>query len=84
MSYYGLIKATSKAQRVDTIEDLHRVNKWRSTKGLPLISPKGPSIRRLENAVALMLDGVDLSDLPKLVRNKSFYISILPEIKSEK
>lgn len=81
MSAYNLIKATSLAKRVDTIADLHTVTQWRKSKGMEFISPKGPSIRRLENAVALMLKDLDCSDCPKLVRGLSFYISILPEIK---
>jgi hypothetical protein len=80
MSVYGLIKATSRIQRNDTISDLCIVNKWRLDKGLETISPKSQSVKQLENAVALSINGLDVSDLPKLTRGVSFYVSILPEI----
>jgi len=80
MGYYGLIKETSRIKRNDTIEDLHRVTQWRYSKGLSYISPKSQSVRSLENAVALSLKDIDLNNLPELIRGKSFYISILPEI----
>ena len=83
MSMYGLIKASSRVKRAETINDLWIINRFRSVKGLPLISPKGQSIRKLENAVALMCD-CDTSDLPKLLRGVSFYKSILDEAKKEK
>lgn len=82
MSAYGLIKANSLIRRNDSMRDLQIVNKWRLSKGLEPISPKGPSVRKLENAVALSIEGLDISDLPKLIRSAEFYISILPEIKS--
>lgn len=81
MSAYGLIKATSRAMRSDTITDLYRVNHWRRSKGLEAVTPGGPSLRKLENCVALALEGLDISDLEKLERSAEFYISILPEIK---
>lgn len=73
---YGLIKATSKIQRTDTVADLARVNNWRAMKGLPTITPRGPSVRKLEDAVALGIKDVDHSDCPDLVRGKTFYLSI--------
>lgn len=90
MSTYGLIKETSRIQRADTITDLVRLNSWLSKKGTNPILSYGQSVRALENTVALGLDrnydlGLDrisdLDDIPKLVRGKSFYKSILPEIK---
>lgn len=81
MSAYGLIKATSRAMRSDTITDLIRVNNWLSSKWMMPISPMGQSLRRLENSVALGLEGLDLAGLEKLERGADFYISILPEIK---
>lgn len=83
MSIYGLIKATSRAMRTDTITDLLRVNVWLNSKGMKPITPYGPSVRRIENSVALALEGRDLTGLGELVRGADFYKSILPEI-SEK
>lgn len=80
MSTYGLIKATSKIQRSDTIHDLFLLNKWRIEKGLTAISPKGQSVRKLENAVAEGLKNVDYSDCPKLIRGIYFYVSIQKEL----
>lgn len=86
MSAYGLIKATSLAMRLDTITDLTRINNWLSEKGIKPILSYGQSVRALENSVALGIEQItDKTDFPKLVRDISFYISILPEIKeSEK
>lgn len=81
MSSYGLIKATSRAMRVDTITDLRRINEWLWQKGQPAILCYGPSVRALENSVALGLEKLDTTGLPKLERGESFYRSILPEIK---
>lgn len=77
---YGLIKVTSRIMRNDTIIDLRTVNNWRASKGLGAVSPGGPSLRKLENAVALGLKDIDCSDCPKLERGKEFYISIQKEI----
>lgn len=82
MSAYGLIKATSRIMRTDTMNDLFVVNNWRLSKGISPVVVGGPSVRKLENAVALAIEGLDISDLPKLVRDSSFYLSILPEIKA--
>lgn len=84
MSSYGLRKKTSRIQRADTITDLRTVNSWRYAKGLPTISPRAQSVRKLENAVALSIKDQDLADLPKLVRGTSFYQSIINEIKETK
>lgn len=83
MSMYGLIKASSKAQRVDTIHDLHIINKFRYAKGLNGISPYGQSVRAIENSVSLALWQMDTLDLPTLIRSKSFYLSLLSEIKEK-
>ena len=80
MSTYGLIKATSRVMRNDTIEDLRVVNNWRYYNGLNTISPTKPSVRQLENAVAMAIEKIDTDKLPPLVRGVDFYISILPEI----
>lgn len=80
MSSYGLIKATSRAMRSDTITDLRRVNEWLWQKGQPAILCYGPSVRALENSVALGLERIDSSGMPKLVRSEEFYKSILTEI----
>jgi hypothetical protein len=80
MSSYGLIKATSRAMRVDSIADLHIVNQWRYGKGLEAVVPRKPSVRQIENAVALGIENLDITDLPKLVRSAEFYLSIIPEI----
>lgn len=81
MSAYNLRKATSRIQREDSIADLFTVNQWRRKNGLNPVTPNGPSLRRLENAVALGIKDLDITTMPELVRGKSFYISILPEIK---
>ncbi len=82
MSLYGLIKATSKAMRSDTIIDLSRVNYFLSQIGITAIVPYGPSVRALENSVALGLSYIkDRNSLPKLERSVDFYDSIIPEIK---
>jgi hypothetical protein len=80
MSTYGLIKANSLIRRSDTIFDWKIVNDWRLSKGLLPAVPKGQSVRKLENSVALAIEGLDIFDLPKLTRSAEFYISILPEI----
>jgi len=81
MSNYGLIKATNQIMRSDTIHDLYIVNEWRRNKGLlPFISPK-PSVRQLENTVALAIYGLDINDLPKLLRGIEQYISFLEDMK---
>jgi len=81
MSQYGLIKATSRIMREDTIHDLYVINKWRLSNGrMPFTSPK-PSVRQLENTAVLAIANLELSDLPKLWRSIEFYISILKEIK---
>jgi hypothetical protein len=41
----------------------------------------GPSVRKLENSVALGIEDLDMRVLPKLERSAEFYYSILPEIK---
>jgi len=81
MSTYGLIKATSRIMRNDTIEDLRVVNNWRYLSGLSPVVPTKPSVRQLENAVAMAIEKIDTDKLPPLVRGIDFYISILPEIK---
>lgn len=83
MSSYGLIKATSLAMRLDTICDLTRINNWLGQKGCPTISCYGQSVRALENSVALGLENINKSGLPKLERGEEFYTSILSEIKQE-
>ena len=83
MSTYGLIKATSRIMRSDTITDFGIVNKWRLGRGLKAVAPISPSVRQLENAVAMAIENLDISDLPKLVRSAEFYISILIEIKPQ-
>jgi len=80
MSTYGLIKATSRVMRNDTIEDLRVINKWRYLSGLSTVIPIKPSVRQLENAVAMAIEEIDTEKLPPLVRGVDFYISILPEI----
>ena len=80
MSAYGLIKIDSRIRRTDTINDLFVVNRWRITKGLNPVSSSGQSVRKLENTVALGVENQDTTDLPKLVRDVTFYVSILPEI----
>ena len=81
MSQYGLIKATSRIQRADSIADLLRVNTWRRSKGLKACSPSKPSVRQIENCIALAIEGLNLSnDFPPLVRGLNFYLSILAEI----
>lgn len=83
MSSYGLIKATSRAMRSDTITDLTRINHWFLQKGLAAILCYGQSVRALENSVALGLEKIDKAGLPKLERGEEFYMSILPEIKEK-
>jgi len=83
MTTYGLIKATSRIMRNDTIEDLRIVNNWRYLSGLSSVSPIKPSVRQLENAVAMAVEEIDTEKLPPLVRGIDFYISILPEIKDK-
>jgi len=83
MSIYGLIKATSRAMRSDTITDLTRINHWLYEKGMKEISSYGQSVRALENSVALGIENVDKDGIPKLERGKEFYESILPEIKDK-
>jgi hypothetical protein len=83
MSTYGLIKETSRIMRVDTIEDLTRINNWLYQKGLPAILCYGQSVRALENSVALGLEKLNKMGLPKLLRSEEFYVSILPEIKEK-
>lgn len=80
---YGLIKATSRAQRVDTIHDLHVVNKYLKSIGFKQVTPYAPSVRALENSVALAVEGIDVLRLPPLQRGVSFYQSIIPEIKEK-
>lgn len=80
MSSYRLIKATSRAMRLDTITDLRRINEWLWQKGHQAISCYGPSVRALENSIALGLEKLDTAGLAKLERGESFYRSILPEI----
>ena len=82
MSAYGLIKATSRAMRSDTITDLTRINHWLWKHSFPAILSYGQSVRALENSVALGLDKPlpDMSDFPKLERGIDFYKSIVPEI----
>lgn len=83
MSTYGLIKATSRAMRVDSIHDLDIVNKFRKSKGLNAISPYAPSVRALENSIALGLEKIDITGLPKLLRSHRFYLGCIPEIKEK-
>lgn len=83
MSMYGLIKASSRAQRADTIYDLDIVNKYLKSVGFKKVTPYAPSVRALENSVALALEGIDLLRLPALLRGVSFYKSCLPEIKEK-
>jgi hypothetical protein len=81
---YGLIKATSRVQRGDTITDLTRINIWLTNKGEKAILCYGQSVRALENSVALGLQKIkDRTGLTKLVRSESFYDSIIPEIKEK-
>lgn len=82
MSSYNLRKATSRIQREDSITDLHIVTKWRLSKGLSPVTPGRPSVRAIENAVALSIKELDTTDLPKLVRGISFYEGCLKEIQS--
>jgi hypothetical protein len=83
MSTYGLIKATSRIMRADTIEDLRVVNNWRYLNNLKPATPISPSVRQLENAVALAIESIDTDKLPPLLRSVEFYISLLPEIKDK-
>ena len=83
MSTYGLIKATSQIMRADTIDDLRVVNNWRYLNNLSTVVPSKPSVRQLENTVALAIEKIDTDKLPPLLRSIEFYISLLPEI-SEK
>lgn len=84
MSMYSLIKASSRAQRTDTITDLTRINGWLFGKALPAILSYGQSVRALENSIALGLEKIsDRTGLPKLERGEEFYTSILPEIKEK-
>lgn len=83
MGSYGLIKATSRAMRADTISDLQKINAWLVKKGLRAISCYGPSVRALENSVAMGLEPLDTAGMPELVRSESFYRSILPEISTK-
>ena len=80
MSKYGLIKATSMIRRSDTITDLNILNRWLYEQGGQPISSYGPSVRALENSVALGLERIGDVNLPKMVRSESFYRSCLPEI----
>jgi hypothetical protein len=80
MSNYGLIKVENMIMRHDTIDDLRIVNNWRYLNGLVRVSPSKPSVRQLENAVALAIENIDECSLPPLVRGVEFYISIIPEI----
>lgn len=81
MSTYGLKKIQSKIFRADTVHDLALVNKWRTDHKMNAVSPIKPSVRQLENCVALGLEGLELDhDFPALLRGSSFYLSILPEI----
>lgn len=81
MSIYGLIKITSKIQRADTIADLNTINSWLYANSKPAIVAYGPSVRALENSVALGIEKNFTQSMPKLVRGVSFYQSIIPEIK---
>lgn len=81
MSTYGLIKATSRIMRNDTTEDLRLVNNCRFMSNITTVSPIKPSVRQLENAVALAIEKMDHKTIPPLIRGIEFYISILPEIK---
>lgn len=81
MSGYGLRKIENKIFRMDSITDLSKVNNWRYYKGLTPVVPKSQSVRQIENAVALGIEGLDITDLPKLVRSAEFYLSIIKEIK---
>lgn len=84
MSSYGLIKATSRAMRADSITDLSRINSWLYWKNEPAILVYGQSVRALENSVALGLQKIkDRAGLPKLERGIEFYDSIVPEIKEK-
>jgi hypothetical protein len=65
---------------MDTIHDLHILNNFRLQKGLNGISPIRPSVRQLENCVALGIEQMDLTDMPKFTRSESFYRSIICEI----
>lgn len=69
--------------RSDTIEDLRVVNNWRYLNNLSPVVPIRPSVRQLENAVALAIEKIDTDKLPPLLRGIELYISIIPEI-SEK
>ena len=80
MSTYGLIKIENLIMRNGTIDDLRVVNNWRLLSGLSTVSPSKPSVRQLENAVALAIEKIDTDQLPPLLRGVDFYISILPEI----
>lgn len=82
MSAYGLIKATSRAMRADTITDLSRINNWLFSNKKSTIVVYGQSLRSLENSLALGLERIkDKIDLPKLERGLEFYESIISEIK---
>lgn len=83
MSFYGLIKETNRIMRNDTIEDLRVINNWRYLAGLRPVVPIKPSVRQLENAVAMAIENIDTDKLSPLLRGIDFYISIIPEIKSE-
>jgi len=83
MSTYNLIKATSRIMRSDTIEDLRVVNNWLYLNNLSTVVSSKPSVRQLENTVALAIENINTDKLPPLLRSAEFYISILPEI-SEK
>lgn len=82
MATYGLIKATSLARRIDTINDLAKVNKLRAEIKLKPVVPLGPSVRKLENCVALAICCITIT-LPKLIRGESFYRSLMDEISIE-
>lgn len=80
MSSYNLRKATNAKQRDDSMRDLRIITAWRLERQLKYISPKTQSLKSIENAVAMSINGIVAKDLPDLVRGISFYQSILSEI----
>jgi hypothetical protein len=79
MSAYGLIKATNLAMRLDSIADLTTVNNCRIEAGFKPVAPLKPSVRSIENCVALAIFTIPTA-FPVLIRGEEFYRSLVEEI----